>query len=134
MFAVDNEKRLFDILKGILTRVIPISKGGTGATTASEALENLGFGNKVLWSGGYYMTDAHTANFSERISEQKTCIVLVWSDYANGAVNDAGFNFTFIPKCFVEYFEGTGVACFMQSWHGGPVANKYIYVFDDKIK
>ena len=66
------------------------------------------FGNKILWSGGYYMTASHTAQLSEPISKQPTGIVLVFSRYSDGTVRDYHFQTAFIPKSQVEKHPGTG--------------------------
>ena len=86
--------------------------------------------NKVLWSGGYYMTDAHTINLSETVSNQANGIVLVFSRYNAGVVNES-FSTHFIPKEVVSLHPGNG--------HNfnlcGMFANgmKYLYIHNDKI-
>ena len=89
---------------------------GTLSTSLSEALgitNSLGSGTgsgggggsteaKVLWSGAYYMTTSHTANLSEKISDQNNGIILVWSMYGSGAAVDAGWQFQYIPKWFAK--------------------------------
>lgn len=94
--------------------------------------------NKVLWTGGYYMTQMHTIYFTENgtnttISAQKNGIVLVWSAYQNGQPSDSNFNFTFIPKQYVTLKGGYGVTSIMTGTQGSPIASKYVYVHDDHI-
>ncbi len=89
---------------------------------------------KILWSGAYYMTSTHTATLSEKVSQQATGIVLVFSRYSNSVVNDYYFNSFFIPKAFVKTHEGAG-SNFLMTADGlfGIMCAKYLYIRDDKI-
>ena len=90
--------------------------------------------NQILWGPGYYyMTASHTITLSQKVSEQKTGIVLVWQAYSDGAVQTYDFNFTFIPKWQVSVNSGRGVSCFLTNSSGAKVGTKYVYVHDDKI-
>ena len=93
--------------------------------------------NQVLWDPGegkgYYMIASHTINLSQKVSEQKSGIVLVWQAYSNGAVQIYDFNFTFIPKWQVSVNSSRGVSSFLTNGSGAKIGTKYVYVYDDKI-
>lgn len=90
--------------------------------------------NKVLWSGGYYMSDAQTATLSEAISDQPNGIVLLWSYYVDGASDNSNFRPYFIPKQFVASHPGNGISMFMTNGTMDIAASKYVYVSDTSIK
>ncbi|MDY6072340.1 MAG: hypothetical protein SPI44_05665 [Bacilli bacterium] len=93
--------------------------------------------NQVLWDPGegkgYYMVASHTINLSQKVSEQKSGIVLVWQAYSNSTVQAYDFNFTFIPKWQVSVNSSRGVSCFLTDSTAGVIGTKYVYVYDDKI-
>ena len=91
--------------------------------------------NQVLWGPGYYyMAANHIINLSQKVSEQKNGIVLVWQAYVDGAVQTYDFNFTFIPKWQVSVNPGRGITCFLSNSTGTKVGTKYVYVHDDRIE
>ncbi|MBO5319084.1 MAG: hypothetical protein J6B01_04660 [Ruminococcus sp.] len=90
--------------------------------------------NKVLWSGGYYMSDTQTATLSEAISAQANGVVLVWSYYTNGATDNSNFQMTYIPKHFITLHLGKGVSAVMTNGTMNIMASKYVYVSDTTIK
>lgn len=90
--------------------------------------------NKVLWTGGYYMSDTQTATLSEAISAQANGIVLVWSEYTNGASSNANFNMFFVPKHFITLHAGKGMPNFIGNGSANIVAMKYVYISDTTIK
>ena len=95
---------------------------------------NLINNNQILWGPGYYyMTAGHTINLSQKVSEQKNGIVLVWQAYVDGAVQTYDFNFTFIPKWQVSVNPSRGVSCFLTNSSCAKIGTKYVYVHDDKI-
>lgn len=95
---------------------------------------NLINNNQVLWGPDYYYMNAgQTVNLSQKVSEQKSGIVLVWQAYSNGAVQTYDFNFTFIPKWQVSVNSSRGVSCFLTDSTAGVIGTKYVYVYDDKI-
>lgn len=120
-----------------------VAINGIVDTTKSDVLQvyddngNLLNDNQVLWDPGegkgYYMTAGHTINLSQKVSEQKNGIVLVWQAYSNGAVQTYDFNFTFIPKWQVSVNPSRGVSCFLSDSTAGVIGTKYVYVYDDKI-
>ena len=91
-------------------------------------------GQKVLWSGGKYMTADHQADLSEPVSKQDNGIVLVFSTYQDGAAIDANFNLFFVPKQFVSLMGGYGSAYQMNTVNFNTVGAKYLYIHDTYIK
>lgn len=90
--------------------------------------------SNVLWSGGYYMGSAQTANLSQSVTSQKNGIVLCWSAYANGQSQNYNWNFIFIPKQFVTTAgEGNGVSSFLTGSSLDAIGYKYVYVGDNSI-
>ena len=90
--------------------------------------------NKVLWSGGYYMSDAQSCTLTSAVSKQANGIVLVWSEYADGATVNANFNMCFVPKHFVSAHSDKGVGLALTSATMNVVAPKYVYIADTTIR
>lgn len=90
--------------------------------------------NKVLWSGGWYMTSGHTATLSESISSQANGIVLVFSRYSSSTAQNYNFNTIFIPKSQVVNHSGAGHS-FIMTTDGtfSVMASKYLYINDTSI-
>lgn len=90
--------------------------------------------NKILWSGGMYMTSGHTATLSEAVSGQANGIVLVFSRYSSSTAQDYHFQTFFIPKSQVSKHPGTG-HCFMLTSDGtfSLMAAKYLYINDTSV-
>ena len=89
---------------------------------------------KVLWQGGWFMTQDHTVNLSEPVSEQKNGIVLVFSDYSSSKVNDWYWQTYFIPKKFVEEKPGAGHSILLVGGSNfDKIGSKYLYINDDRI-
>lgn len=104
--------------------------------TVSMELSKINFtgGNNLLWSGGYYMSADQTATLSENVSEQLSGIVLAWSAYANGAVQNYDWHYQFVPKDHVIARNGQGISTgIMSNAAGSFVGVKYVYVADDHI-
>lgn len=90
--------------------------------------------NNVLWGPNYYFMNANqTINLSQKVSEQKSGIVLVWQGYSDGQVQPWDFNFTFIPKWQVITNSSRGNCCFLTGSNGNSIGTKYVYIYDDKI-
>lgn len=89
--------------------------------------------NKLLWSGGMYMTGGHTIALSEPVSKQFSGIVLVFSAYVDGAAQDYNFNSFFVSKYLVQAKAGCGSTFIMSASKFGNMATKYLYISDDKI-
>ena len=91
--------------------------------------------NQVLWGPGYYyMTANHTINLSQKVSEQKNGIVLVWQAYVDGQPQFYDFNYTFVPKHHTLVFPGRGISCFLSNSTAAKIGTKYVYVHDDRIE
>ena len=89
---------------------------------------------RVLWSGGYYMNANQTVTLSQKVSEQPTGIVLVFSRYSSGTAQNYHFNHFFVHKAFVAAQPGVGSQFFMTTdGTFGVVASKYLYIGDASI-
>lgn len=90
-------------------------------------------GNKVLWSGGMYMTGGHVIAFSEPASKQVNGIVLVFSEYYDGEAKDQTFHSFFVHKQAIASHSGSGHNFFMCTSNVAYCATKYLYIRDDGI-
>ena len=88
---------------------------------------------KILWTGGYYMTESHKVALSEPVSAQPSGIVLVFSRFLDGAAQDTNFQHFFIPKAFIAAKAGYGHTFFMTANKFAVNATKYLYVNDAQI-
>lgn len=89
--------------------------------------------NKLLWSGAWFMNGNQSAKLSEKVSEQLTGIVLVWSYYTNGAAQDYGWHTFFVPKGMVKLKNGVGYDIPLRRDKNAMFGTKYVYVYDDRI-
>lgn len=96
-----------------------IYKGGTG---------------RVLWTGGYYMTESHTVDLSEPVSKQPSGIVLVFSRYADGESKNYGFTNHFVSKEFVRMHPNTWSYFLIMTSTFDLAACKYLNISDTQIK
>ena len=90
-------------------------------------------GGKILWTGGYYMTETHTISFSEQASKQPNGIVLVFSEYSDGAARNQTWSSHFVHKSLIASHSGTGNVFWMSTSNGAFMATKYLYIRDDGI-
>lgn len=104
-----------------------------GAKAVAELNGNI-YAQKVLWSGAVFLNSGQTISLSEKISDQKSGVMIVFSRYDNGAQN-YGWQTAYISKYIVEEFPATG------GWttplinaSGTVTGNKYYYVSDGEIK
>ena len=88
---------------------------------------------RILWTGGKYMTAEHKEELSEPILSQPHGIVLTFSRYANGEVQDTNFHQFFIPKAFVLQKNGFGHTFFMAANKFQLVSTKYLYINNTHI-
>jgi hypothetical protein len=88
---------------------------------------------KILWTGGYYMTESHKISFSEPASKQPSGIVLVFSEYYDGEAKNQTFSSHFIPKQLLNAHSGSGYTFWMSTSNGAYIATKYLYMRDDGI-
>lgn len=89
---------------------------------------------KVLWSGSWYMTAGHTANLTEKISEQMNGIVIVFSRIGDGVAQNDNFASFFVPKAVVEKHPGLGMNFFIAHSSFEYCGAKYLYISDQQIK
>lgn len=90
-------------------------------------------GQKVLWTGNYYMSSAQSIELSELISDQPNGIVLVFSRFANGASENSNYNHFFVSKTHVANHGGAGSAFLMTAVNFSYICAKYLYISDDRI-
>lgn len=91
------------------------------------------YGGTLLASPGMYMTAGHTATLAEPISKQKTGIVLVFSEYADGEVKNYNFNCHFVPKYTVSAHPGVGYCFNLTNNTLNIFATKYLYINNSTI-
>ena len=93
--------------------------------------------HRLLWQGQNYMNASQTAYLTEKVSDQFSGIVLVFSNYdtssGTGKVNNYDWHCFYIPKRLVELHEGTGHTFNMMSQAFGDIASKYLYISDTTI-
>lgn len=90
-------------------------------------------GERVLWSGGMYMTSGHVITFSAPASKQPNGIVLVFSEYYDGEAKDQTFHSFFVHKQAINTHSGSGHNFFMCTSNVAFCATKYLYIRDDGI-
>lgn len=79
------------------------------------------------------MTASHTATLSEKVSAQPNGIVLVFSEYRDGAaVNNTWHNY-FVPKQMVSSHAGSGHCFQLSTSNLAYYGTKYLYISDTKI-
>ena len=91
------------------------------------------FQGVILWSGGLYMTSGHTAELSEKISNQQNGINLVFSEYYDGENKNQSFVSFFVSKRLVNSHSGCGHSFAMYTSNLNYFATKYLYISDTKI-
>lgn len=92
---------------------------------------------KVLWrdAGGSFMHSNQTAPLSEKISEQKNGIILLFQPYRNNEPQPFGLYSYFFPKHLIELFgDGFGYSITIPDNDFGIQAGKYIYFYDDYLQ
>lgn len=97
---------------------VAIYKGGTG---------------RVLWSGSWWMTAAHTATLKERVSQQPNGIILVFSQFTDNTADNSSFHHRVIHKNWVALFPGHAECVQLTTSDLSLFATKYLYIHDDKI-
>lgn len=118
----------------ISSAVTRIGNNETAISILEQTVDSLTGDNKILWSGGWYMTSGHTATLSESISSQANGIVLVFSRYSSSTAQDYNFNTIFVPKSQVANHNGAGHS-FIMTTDGtfSVMASKYLYINDTSI-
>lgn len=92
-----------------------------------------GGAGRVLWSGTWWMTAAHTATLSEPVSEQPNGIILVFSQFTDGAADNSSFHHRVVSKHWVGLYPGHAECIQLTTSDLSLVATKYLYIHDDKI-
>ena len=90
-------------------------------------------GANVLWQGSAAMAASDVVTLSEPVSMQSYGIVLGFSAYTDGKVQDYDFAYHFVPKHHVTKFPGKGVSIFLTNSTLNVLGNKYLYISDDQI-
>ena len=103
------------------------------STLTPDASAKVYHKQKVLWSGGYYMTAGHTIDLSEAISKQPNGIVLVFFAYQNGVVANQHVECKYVPKYMVTAHPGIGHEFQFTTSKFGVVGAKYLYIHDTYI-
>lgn len=88
---------------------------------------------KILWTGGYYMTETHKITFSETASKQPSGIVLVFSEFVDGEAKSQSIASFFVHKRSILSHSGSGNTFLMSTSNGAYIATKYLYIRDDGI-
>lgn len=88
--------------------------------------------NKLLARPVYFMNSGQSFELSEPVSAQKHGIVLLFTEYYDGAPHSSQSTCHFVPKQVVADFPGMGQAFYlgMPSWY---FACKYLYINDTNI-
>ena len=91
--------------------------------------------NYLYVDEGIQMINGQVITLSQKISDQLTGIVIVWSAYKNGAAQNYGWDYQFIPKHHAIYANGEGCSHVMSTdnINSATICKKYVYVYDDKI-
>lgn len=82
------------------------------------------------------MHENQTLTLSQKVSEQKTGIILCWTAYAyeTATVQTYDNNYSFIPKEHVLNRSGAGVAMLLSQPGMSAVCAKYVYIADTTIQ
>lgn len=109
----------------------------TSITGLEEILSRVGTlesEQSVLWAGTQWPSDAQTASFSGRVSEQKNGIVLVWSRYIDGeGAKDEQIICSFVPKKLVALKDNRGHSFVLMPNSLSTSSVKYVYISDGRL-
>ena len=89
---------------------------------------------EVLYKSPAMMHGNQTITLPQKISEQKSGIVLVFSAYANSAVTNSQKSCFFVPKTAVSLLSGDGFIFALTDPFSTTVMKKYLYISDTTIK
>ena len=134
--------RTFEIPTAFTLLDFNASGKGVAFGKVSEKTEGIEFAlpmysshpGKVLWTGTWYMTAAHIAELSEKISEQVNGIVIVFSRIGDGVAQNDNFACFFVPKVVVAKHPNLGMNFFMSHSSFEYCGAKYLYIGDTQIK
>lgn len=112
-----------------------VSRDTTNVWTFGEWVATSLRGQKVLFSGSWYMSAAQTINLPEGVDAQSNGIVLVFSRYnaSTGTADDGNFNSFFVPKQLVALMPGSGHCFQMNAVNYSYIASKYLYIHNGRI-
>lgn len=89
--------------------------------------------HKVLWDGVYYMSAAHTATLSEKVSAQANGIALVFCSYNSASDTNWGWIVYEIPKTMVARDAGSSSVFLLYRQNFTAIGVKNLYINDDAI-
>jgi hypothetical protein len=94
------------------------------------------YNGQLLWSGEWYMSAAQTATLLRPIREQVHGVVLLFSEYTNGAPQSSAWHEFFVPKFATAAYPGAGHSFFMSTLTSTThyACVKYLYISDTEIK
>lgn len=112
------------------------SGGGAGQVLNWTASGTVGWDNgcALLWSGGYYMNETHTATLKESVQAQHHGIVLVFSRYEDGAIQKNNYRSFFVSKTFINGTQGHMHTFDLVGDQWNNVATKYLAINNTQIK
>lgn len=90
----------------------------------------------MLWSGAQYMKASQVANLSQKVSDQKNGIILVWSGYddVHNVPLDSSWTHTYVNKLHIDLSDAGGFQCILATVaNPAAVIQKYVYITDSKI-
>lgn len=89
---------------------------------------------KMLWSGTLYMSDKHEISLSNPVSSMPNGIVLVFTEYVDGAATDYSYSCHFVPRREVELHPGKSHVFITVAPKLSYFGTKYLYIDDTSIK
>lgn len=100
--------------------------------TLPELIGNLKSQN-VIWTGSTYLGGDQTVRLSEKISDQKSGICLIWRRYNPGEGAVTGLCYSFIPKYALTFGSEMTHTVWITNYTGGYAATKTFYLSDSEI-
>lgn len=90
--SVTSVSQLFNV-------TTPLDSLSKRSKDQENLLNNISNTNRLLYQGeGLFMTENQKITLSEKISQQPTGIVIIWSAYRDGQARDFHWYFQFVPK------------------------------------
>jgi hypothetical protein len=107
---------------------------GTGTLWIDNRMVSTASQGSLLWDGAYYMTSGHTVTPSRKLSECNNGWILAFSDFnAPNTPNDFDWNYVVIHKYHSYAHNGDGVRIEIPTGSPNFTAQKYLYIYDNKI-
>lgn len=108
------------------------------AASISSPMEINGYtygdNQKMLWSGTLYMSDKHEISLSNTVSSMPNGIVLVFTEYVDGAATDYSYSCHFVPRREVELHPGKSHVFITVAPKLSYFGTKYLYIDNTSIK